>query len=225
MYKHIITLIRGRSFSAAEAFANTNALPILHQQLRDCALSVENARRAVAMVMAYREREVKSGSRITKQLEDLEVRALEALESNQEKLATEAAGTISQLEVERDTSAKAVQTYDIEIARLRNILQENEARLRDLKRGEHLAVATDKTQRLNAKAPFIMDNNLNDAEETLARLQERQAHTEATRSAITELSTSSSANAMRDRLAAAGCGGSIGPDASAVLKRLKAKLD
>lgn len=224
MYKHLITLIRGRSYGAAEAMSDANALPILHQQLRDCARSIEEARRAVAMVMAYSQREQTSGKRISTKLSDLETRAIQAIESKQDRLAAEAAGMIAQLEVERETSTKAVETYEAEIVRLRQILTESEKRLRDLKRGERLATATDKTLRLHNAAPFVGASGLDEAERTLNRLQERQAHVEATRSAIVELSSSTSADAMRDRLAAAGCGAPMGPDASAVLARLTAKV-
>ena len=56
MFKLFVTLLRGRNADAADALTNTLALPILRQQLRDCAGGVETARRAVAMAYAERER-------------------------------------------------------------------------------------------------------------------------------------------------------------------------
>ena len=79
MFNTIVTLIRGRSHDAAQGIANANALSILRQQLRDAASGVEAARRSVAVVMAYAERERKSLPRITAQLSDLEARGAAGL--------------------------------------------------------------------------------------------------------------------------------------------------
>lgn len=222
MLKVLITLLRGRSSDAAEAFTDAHALPILRQQLRDCAAGVETARRSVAMVMAYAERERKSAERIAGQLADLETRALAALGQGREDLATEAAGAIAQLEAERDTTARAIATYDAEIAQLRIALGEAETRLRDLQRGHHLALATDHGQRLRDTAPNATAS-LSEAEATLARLQARQQATEASRAAMLQMSASTNAEAMQNRLAAAGCGAPLRPDAASVLARLKAR--
>jgi phage shock protein A len=223
MLKQFVTLFRSRSHDAADTFADAHALPILRQQLRDCAQGVDAARRSVALVMAYAERERTTAERIAAQLSDLETRALDALAKGREDLATEAAGAIAQLEAERDATAKAVATYSAEITRLRQVLADSEARLRDLQRGRRLAVATDQTQRLHRQVPAGVTADLDEAEATLQRLQERQTETEATRAAIVELSAGSNATAIRDRLAASGCGAPLRPDAAAVLERLKAR--
>ncbi len=223
MFKLFVTLLRGRNADAAESLTDTLALPILRQQLRDCAAGVETARRAVAMVMAYAERERKAAARITAQLADLETRALAALAQGRDALATEAAGAIAQLEAEAATTARALATYDTEIAHLRGVLADAEARLRDLQRGQKLAIATDHTQRLRLTTPTVATASLDEAEATLARLQDRQSATEARRAAMVELSASTNAEAMRNRLAAAGCGAPLRPDAAAVLERLRAK--
>jgi phage shock protein A len=224
MLKTVFTIFRSRTYDAAEALTDAQAMPILRQKLRDCAAGVETARRSVAMVMAYAEREKKSAIRVAEQLADLESRALDAIAKGREDLATEAAGAIAHLEAERDTIARAIATYDGEITRLRRVLGESENRLRDLQRGQRLALATEHTQTVRDRAPKAVVSSLDEAEATLVRLQTRQADAEATRAAIAELSAGSSADAMRDRLAAAGCGAPLRPDAAAVLERLRAKV-
>ncbi|OYU39871.1 MAG: PspA family regulator [Pseudorhodobacter sp. PARRP1] len=220
MFKLFVTLLRGRNADAAESLTDAAALPILRQQLRDCAAGVETARRAVAMVMAYAERERKSQTRISAQLADLETRALAALAQGRDDLAREAAGTIAQLEAEAATTARALATYDAEIAHLRGVLTDAETRLRDLQRGQRLAIATDHSQRLHGAATVA---TLDEAEATLSRLQTRQANLDASRAAMLELSASTNAEAMQNRLAAAGCGTALRPDAASVLQRLKAR--
>ena len=223
MFNTIITLVRGRSHDAAQAVADANALSILRQQLRDAAGGVEAARRSVAVVMAYAERERKSLPRINAQIADLEGRALAALTQGREDLATEAAAAIAQLEAERATSERALATYEVEIARLREELGTSELRLRELQRGLQLADAAQKSQAVRGVVSRPVTASLAEAEATLTRLQSRQLHAESTALAVVELSAGQSAEAISARLAAAGCGPALRPDAAAVLERLKSK--
>jgi phage shock protein A len=224
MFNTLITLVRGRSHDAAQGLADANALSILRQQLRDAASGVEAARRSVAVVMAYAERERKSLPRITAQLADLEGRALAALSQDREDLAVEAAAAIAQLEAERTTTERALATYEVEITRLREEVKGAEARLRDLQRGLQLADAAQKSQSVRGVVSRPVTASLAEAEATLTRLQARQFHAEATAAAVIDLSAGQSAEAVAARLAAAGCGPSLKSDAAAVLARLKEKV-
>lgn len=225
MFNTVVTLIRGRSHDAAQGLADANALSILRQQLRDAASGVEAARRAVAVVMAYAERERKALPRINAQLADLEARAIAALGQGREDLATEAASAIAQLELERTTTERALAVYEIEVARLRDEVAGAESRLRDLQRGLQLADAAQKSQSVRGVVSRPVTASLAEAEATLTRLQARQFHAEATAAAVIELSAGQSAEAISARLAAAGCGPSLKPDAAAVLARLKARTE
>ncbi|MGP3699691.1 PspA/IM30 family protein [Rhodobacter sp. NSM] len=122
-----------------------------------------------------------------------------------------------------DLEARALATYETEIARLRTALSDSETRLRYLQRGQRLAVATQTNQAVHCRAAGSAVASLEEAEATLARLEERQQMTEATRAAEIALSASCTAETMRDRLAAAGCGAPLRPDAAAVLARLRAR--
>lgn len=223
MFNTVITLIRGRSHDAAEALADSNALSLLRQQLRDAATGVEAARRALAVVIAYAERERKAMPRIADQVLDLETRAIAAIGQGRDDLATEAAAAIARLEAERATTESAILTYEAEVARLKEELSNAEGRLRELQRGLHLADAAQKSQAVRGVVgrPFI--SSLIEAEASLSRLQARQFHAEATAAAVTDLSAGQSAEVISARLAAAGCGAALKPDAAAVLARLKSK--
>ncbi|NJM84641.1 MAG: PspA/IM30 family protein [Tabrizicola sp.] len=223
MFKQIVTLIRGRQHDAAEAFTDANAMALLRQQIRDAASAVEASRRAVALAMAQGEREANQRRRLEGQIADLETRTMAALTQGQEELARAAAETIAHLEAERDTAARAGEAYGTEIARLRTHLREAETRLRALERGQRLAFATDQTQRLRRQIPAAGVAAISEAEATLKRLEDRQARIEATDMALIELDGQSSAEQLREKLAAAGCGTPIRVGAEDVLARLKAK--
>ncbi|WP_238365772.1 PspA/IM30 family protein [Mesobacterium pallidum] len=223
MLKQLFTTVRGRRYEAMEAVVDRNALPLLRQQIRDCAHAVEMSRKAVAVAMAQNEQERKQFDRLVRQIEDLETRTLDALEKGREDLAHDAADAIAHLEAERDTSSAAQERFREEIARLRSVLRDSEARLRQLQRGQRLAQATDKTQKMQAIMPDAGLTTLREAEATLDRLQTRQAELDATARAMTELESTGNADTIRDRLAAEGCGTPLKSDADSVLERLKAR--
>ncbi|MEC3860651.1 PspA/IM30 family protein [Mesobacterium sp. TK19101] len=224
MFKLMTTLIRGRATDAADQFTDANALTILRQQLRDAADGVTRAKHSVAVVMAYASRERSTAERIAAQLADLESRAVEALKKDRDDLAMEAASAIANLEEEQAATEKAMLHYDTETRRLREQLSLAEHRLRSLQRGKQIADAAQRTQKLRGTMPDGVINSLRDAEETLARLQARQAHAESIETAMTELNSTSSAQATSDKLAAAGCGAPLRSEAANVIERLRARV-
>ena len=223
MFKQVIALVRSRSYDAADRFTDTNALAILRQQIRDSAHAVEMARKAVAVAIAQNRQEERQHQKILARIADLEARTISAMEQSKDDLAHEAAETIAILEAERDTSETAQKKCTIEIERLKKVVKHAEMRLRDLQRGQRVAAATEKTQKLRGVAPAVGLSTMRDAEETLKRLQRRQQEIDATNAAIDEMTHNDDPSAMSKKLAAAGCGAPIQSSAEQVLARLSAK--
>ncbi|ESZ47116.1 PspA/IM30 family protein [Mesorhizobium sp. RSR565B] len=220
MLKQFFALVRGRSYEAAEAVVDRNALIILRQQIRDCADAIAAARRAVAIAIAQNEQEVAQFKKLVLRIDDLEKRTIAAIEQGQNELAREAAETIAMLEAERDASAEAQKSFGTEIERLKRIIRVSEMRLRELQRGQRIVVAVDSTQRLRESAPGSSLSALRDAEETLLRLRTRQKQIDATAAAMAEMEQSGDPAAVSEKLAAAGCGAPLRSSADAVLERL-----
>ncbi|MEM6939799.1 MAG: PspA/IM30 family protein [Pseudomonadota bacterium] len=222
MLKQLITLARGRSTDAAEVLLDANALSLLRQQLRDAAHAVEQSRKALAVVMAYAEREKIALEKTQDQIKTLEGRALAALDQGQETLAAEASDAIADLEAEAMATQQSLETYTSEIKRLRAGLKESEAQLVELKRGQRLAEANDKAIKLRGALPNVARTDLDEAAQTLKRMQEQQDKARATADAMAKLSTRAKAERLDDRLAAAGCGAPKQCSGATVLARLKA---
>ncbi|MGY9048295.1 hypothetical protein P775_22545 [Puniceibacterium antarcticum] len=221
MFKQLLTLIRGTSVDASQSFLDANAVALLRQQMREAAEGVARSRKALAVVMAYAERERRGLTCIKNKIAELETRALDALTKDREDLAHEAAQAIADLEAEQEATRKTIETYDREIAVLRRDLTKSEAQLAELKRGQRLAEATAKTQQVRGSFPTLSQNDLSDAAATLKRLQERQSHADDTLVAMAELSLAESADAVNNRLAEAGMGAAKRSTAADVLTRLK----
>ncbi|TXH85226.1 MAG: PspA/IM30 family protein [Rhizobium sp.] len=226
MFNSILTLIRGRAYDAEQAFIDRNAVPLLAQQIRDAASAIQSARRAVAIAVAQNEQEKTQHAAIVARIADLEIRAIAALQKGSEELARQAAEAIAQLEAERDASERAQTQFTQTMSKLKATVRASEARLQELQRGERLARATQQTQKLNAAC----DENsglatLDDAEETLARLQAYQSRCEIAASVMQEMDTASRQATIIEKLANAGFGAPLGPSADGVLARLRERMN
>lgn len=225
MFKQIVTLMRGRAHMAEEAFTDRHALPILAQQIRDAARGVESARRAVALAIAQNRLEKENAERLSAHIEELEIRAIAALEKRRGDLAAEAAASIARLETELQNARQVQAEFADGIDRLRQAVRQSETRLAALRRGERLAAARDRTQRLSREVPGNDLATLGDAEATLARLETRQREAELTAEALIELEERPDPAALAQKLAAAGCGRPLVTSADDVLERLRAKMN
>lgn len=225
MFKHILTLLRGRAYEAEQAFLDNNALPLLGQQIRDAAGSLQQARRAVAIAIAQNEQEVAQYRKAQGRIIDLEARAIAALENGDDGLAREAAGAIGWLEAECATSEKAQAQFRAAIERMRGVIRASESRLRDLQRGERIARATAHTQRLDRTADAGDMATLSDAEETLERLRNRQQEIDITAQALRDMDGTTEPSAIIEKLARAGCGAPLAPDADSILARLRGRMN
>lgn len=225
MFNLIITLLRGRAYDAEQAFAEKNAMPLLSQQIRDAASAIQSARRAVAVAIAQNEQEKRQSATILARMTDLESRTLAALQTGNEALAREGADAIAYLEAEQDASQKAQAQFTAAIAKLRAIVHAAEARLQELQRGERLARATHEAQKLDRTAVGSGLATLDDAEETLARLRDRQHQNETMSSVLKQMEGAPGAVGIIEKLANAGCGAPLRSSADDVLARLRTRLN
>ena len=224
MFKQIVTLIRGQAYENTERVLDIHALPLLRQQIRDCAQAVNSARRALALAIAQNESDVEQTKRLSAKIVDLENRTINALEQGKDDLAKEAAETIAILEVERDASLEAQARFTAEAGRLKKVVAASESRLRELGRGQRLAAVTDKTQRLRETAPGATLNALKDAESTLERLRTRQKHVDAAAIILDEMENTNNPSNLAARMAEAGCGAPTKTRSEDVLKRLRDRI-
>jgi phage shock protein A len=224
MIKTWVTLMRGQVASAGEEVADRHALTILDQQMRDAALTLDRARKALAVAIAHHRRERQQLQATQTKIADLETRAVAAIQAGCDELAAEAADVIAGLEAERDASAAACALFAAEIQKLNAHLREQQLRLTQLERGRRVARAAGSVRRARRgriETASLFESTLSEAEATLARLRERQAETEAAETAFDMLDIADSPAAVTERLAAQGFGPRTKPDAADVLARLR----
>lgn len=221
MIKQLFALVRGNANQAAENYTDKHGLTILRQQINDAAAAVQTARKSVAIAVAQNKQEEEQFKHVSKKIDDLEQRAIIALEKGKKQIAQEAAEAIALLEGERDISKQSQQRFSAEISKLKVQLHSAETRLRALNQGHRIADVTDKTQRMRGVGEASAISTLNDAEKTLTRLRNRQKQVDATSEALSDMDKSTNSDAIAQRLADAGCGEPLKTSAEDVLERLK----
>jgi phage shock protein A len=226
MLKTIVTLFRGAAFRAEEEFVDRSALLILDQQIRDAAVGIERAKRALAVAIAQDEAEGKRLETTLTRITDLEERAVAALNGGSEELAAEAAETIAVMEADRDSIREARATFAHEIGNLKATVRKSSQRLAELERGRRIASAAESVRRLKAGSGLATSSGaaaLADAEATLRRLRERQFEDAAAADAFEALDNEPNPVRVADKLEAAGFGKRTRSTAASVLERLKQK--
>ncbi len=223
MFQSLITLMKGAASEADEAFSDAHALPILRQQLRECAQAVSAARKALALAIAQYEKEQVQSQKLAARIVDFEERTISALENGETALAQEAAETIARLQTDQDNNLTVLDSLENDLGRLKDSVTASEDRLRALKRGARMAAVTERTQRLGAAKSGGAATVLRDAEATLARLRSRQSQTDAMNAVLDEMDKANDPHTLREKLAAAGYGAPLKTTADAVLERLRAR--
>jgi len=226
MFKTVVTLLRGRAFEAEERIADRHALSLLDQQMRDAALSVDRAKKALAIAIAQDRTEERKLESTRAQIAELATRAVAALQAGREELAQKAAENIAALEGDAQAAEKARTIFAAEIAKLERHVRNQSARLAELERGRRIARAAEAVRvarRGRLEEAPCYQATLTEAEATLARLREKQTEACAAETALDALDAEPQAESLNETLANAGFGPPVKPRASDVLARLKEK--
>ena len=224
MLKTLITLVRGRTALITEEVADQNALLILDQQMRDATGALDTAKKALAVAIAQESQESQRLDGTRAQIEDLETRAVAAIEAGRDDLATEAAEAIATLEAERDASLTARALFAAEIAKLKRHVLQQQMRFSQLDRGRRIARAAEAVRiarRGRIEGAPIFAGTLVEAEATLARLREHQVEADAAEEAFNALDAVTGPIAAPHKLSAEGFGPRLRPNAADVLSRLR----
>jgi phage shock protein A len=224
MLKTLVTLVRGRTFAIAEEVADQNALLILDQQMRDASGTLDKAKKALAIAVAQDGQEGQRLDTTRARIEDLETRAVAAIEAGRDDLATEAAEAIATLEAERDASLTARAFFAAEINKLKGHVLQQQMRFSQLERGRRIARAAEAVRvarRGRIEGAPIFAGTLAEAEATVDRLREHQVEADAAEAALDALDAANGPIAVAERLSAEGFGRRLRPNAAEILARLR----
>ncbi len=227
LWHRLVTAVRGGVNELGEAIADTQALRILDQEIRDNDAELHRVRAALAETMARYKVAQEHLAAANAKLDEYEGYALKALKAGEDALLREIAAKIALLEIERDGHASQVSGYADGIAHLRKVVAQHETTIKRLKQQVDTVRATESVQRAQvavAQRREGSDVRVRTALDSLERIKRRQAERSAQLEAAEAIAGDPQDDALDAKLRQAGI---IADDdrAEAVLARLKQKHD
>ena len=230
LWHRLVTAVRGGVNELGEAIADTQALRILDQEIRDNDAELHRVRAALAETMArYKvaQEHLAAANAKLDEYEGYALKALKALKAGEDALLREIAAKIALLEIERDGHASQVSGYADGIANLRKVAAQYETNIKRLKQQVDTVRATESVQRAQvavAQRREGSDVRVRTALDSLERIKRRQAERSAQLEAAEAIAGDPHDDALDAKLRQAGI---IADDdrAEAVLARLKQKHD
>ena len=225
VWTRLFTAVRGGANDTAEAIADTQAVRILEQQMRDAESALMRAQTDLAGLMGRakltRDKVVQLEQKHARDMAVIE----RALEQGQEQLANELADRVAVLEGELDRERNSLGELTRKETELRDTVMKIRQKTQAMKREIDTVKVTESVQTAQAAIASHGSgavNTLTNAASSLQRLKEKQAARAAQFEAANQLDLVASGGDLDRRLADAGLLEGPGSGAS-VLARLKAR--
>jgi phage shock protein A len=209
MIKKVMTLLRSSVREIGESVVDANATQIYEQEIIDAKRNIETARVDLTSVMAKEMQTARDIERLRGEVARYEGLAVEALQKSHEALAEEVAAQVASLEAQLDEQTKAHATYAIQVARLKDLIKQAEARIRDHERELAMAKTTESVYRATQSISENIGSGgsrLVNARESLERIKQRHEDLADRMTAAESLDKELGHKALENKLAEAGIG-------------------
>lgn len=223
--RKLMTLLRSSTREIGESVVDANATRIYEQEILDAKHAIDQAKGELAGVMAKEMQTARQIEKLKAEVNRYESLAVEALNKSQEGLAEEVAGKVGALELELDEQTKAHAAYAVQVAKLKDLIKQSEARIREHEREIAMAKTTESVYRATRSISENIGNSgskLVNARESLERIKQRHEDLADRMAASEELDKEFGHAALERKLAEAG----IGDDADRkrkVMERIRAR--
>ncbi|WP_413113589.1 PspA/IM30 family protein [Thaumasiovibrio sp. DFM-14] len=207
VWKKLVTAIKGGANEAAEAVADSQALRILDQEIREAKEELRRSDQALVSIIAKRKVAQQKIAAITSSVDEYEAHARAAMEKSQQDLALECAKKVAELRNELDSEQVYLDQFTAsESTMLSNITQAKE-KLRQLEQQVDVVKANEAVQKAQTavSATNVGANaKMHTAVESLERIKQRQTQRQAELEAAAELAEEQSGSSLDKKLADAG---------------------
>ncbi|WP_448247054.1 PspA/IM30 family protein [Thalassotalea agariperforans] len=225
IFKKIMTAIRGGATEVGEAIVDANATRIFEQEIRDAENHLTQAKRDLTGVMAQQMAASREVDRVKREIVEHEGYAVQALEKGDETLALAVAEKIAALESELTTQQQALESFEGNANRLKELVKKSERQVAEYKRQLSMVKTTESVQKATSAITdnFSSSNSkLLNAKDSLERIKAKQQKFDDRMKAAEVLESENSDNSLEAKLKEAGIG-QADASANSVLERLKAK--
>jgi len=225
IFKKIMTAIRGGATEVGESIVDANATRIFEQEIRDAENHLTKAKRDLTGVMAQQMSASREVDRIKRDIAEHEGYAVQALEKGDETLALAVAEKIASMESELSTQQQALDSFETNANRLKDLVKKSERQVQEYKRQLSMVKTTESVQKATSAITdnFSSSNSkLLNAKDSLERIKAKQQKFDDQMQAAELLESDTADNSLAAQLKEAGIGAADN-NANSVLERLKAK--
>ncbi|MEH6469959.1 MAG: PspA/IM30 family protein [Halopseudomonas sp.] len=224
VWTKLFSALKGNVNDAAEAVADSQALTILDQEMRETREEIRKSEQSLTAIVAKEKLSQHKTADLKKSVAEHEGYAVQAMEKGDDALAMEVAEKISQLEAEREAEQQFLTQVSASVVQLRKSLKDSKNNLRLMQQQVDTVKATSSVQKAQeslSSRHLNTNSRMKTAAESLERLKNKQAHRSAEIEAAREMASEEDGSGLQAKLKSAGISGAGG--ASDVLARLKAK--
>ncbi|WP_036768011.1 PspA/IM30 family protein [Photorhabdus australis] len=207
VWKKLFKAIKGTVNNAAEAVADSNALTILDQEIREAKTEIRRADESLISIIAKRKMAERKVSSIGTSITEYENHARSAANKGDSGLALECAQKVANLRGELETEQSQLESFKKSEATLRRTVQEAKEKVSQLENQVDLVKATEQVQKAQAathNSVIGASSKTSTALDSLERIKARQAEKAVQFEAQQELHDSETSSNLDKKLKEAG---------------------
>lgn len=226
IWKKLFTAVKGGVNEAAETIADSQALRILDQEIREAKEELRQSDSALASIIAKRKLSEQKVQALAQSISEYELHAINAMEKGEEALALECAERVSKLRDEQEGEQRYLDQFSHSADTLRNNITQAKEKLRQLEQQVDVVKATETVQKAQAAVSARnvgANSKMRTAVESLDRIKQKQAEQQAKLEAAAEQYAEESGDALQAKLKQAGITGSANNSAKDELARILAR--
>jgi phage shock protein A len=210
VWKKLITAVKGGVTEVAETVADSQALRILDQEIREAKEELRKSDHALTQIMAKRKLAEQKVASLTSSVNDYEAHARNAAAKGDQALALDCAKKVVDLRAQLDSESQLVAQFVQSESALRKNISQAKSNLQRMEQQVDMVKATESVQKAQVSVSsrhLGANNKMKTAAESLTRIQDRQKLRQAEFEAASELAEDESGDDLEKRLREAGISG------------------
>lgn len=209
VWRKLVTAIKGGATEAAQSVADSQAIRILEQEIRDAKDELRKSDHARTQILAKCKLAQQKVNSLQASVEQYETHARKAADTDRQ-LALDCAQKVGDLRAEQDGEQKYLDQFKQSEKQLAVNIKQAKSNLKRLEQQVDMVKATESVQKAQVAVSsrhLGANSKMKTATESLSRIQDKQNLRNAELQAAEELATEESSDDLSKRLAEAGIAG------------------
>ena len=210
VWKRLVSAVKGGVNEAAESVADSQALRILDQEIREAKQELRNSDHALTQIMAKRKLAQQKVTSLQRSVSEYEGHAQAASAKGDQSLALDCARKVVDLRSQMDAEQQYVDQFTKSETTLRSNIRQAKNNLRRMEQQVDMVKATESVQKAQVAVSsrhLGANGKMKTAAQSLSRIQDRQNQRQAEMEAASELAADESGDDLQKRLQSAGISG------------------